>query len=401
VTIVGVGPREFMGTEPLAPDVWLRLTMRKQLRAGDPDFFQNRHAPWVFMIGRLPPGVTSFAAAERELTTIARGLAQAYPAPVRPMSAALGPATFFTIVPVIGQVIALVMAILGLVLLVACANVGNLVLARAMTRQREVALRLALGASRVRLIRQLLTECLLLAAGGAAVGLVLSYWALLILRSIGMTLLPFRWTTVIIDITPDLHVFAYTGVVAAITGVTFGLAPALQAARLDLVAGLRDEASALGLRWRQSRLRDALVVVQIAVCLMLLVAAGLLTRALARAQALDVGFDTHGVIAVDADLTQGAVPAKAVAEFVQRLADRARQLPGVRAVTLTTHVPLVTGAKFTEVRLEGQRGGTQPGEETLGSSYVSVSPDYFDTLKLPSSAAAAFPRRTARAPRRW
>ena len=381
VTIVGVGPREFMGTEPIAPDVWLPLTMRKQARAGDPDFYQ-RNTPWVFMIGRLPQGVTAVDAVEREMTTIARGLAQTWPTPIRPMTVTLKPATFFSINPVVGQVITLVMAILGMVLLVACANVGNLVLARAVTRQREVALRLALGASRYRLIRQLLTECLLLAAGGAAVGMLLSYWTLLILRSIGMTLLPFRWTTVIIDITPDLHVFAYTGLVAAFTGVIFGLAPALQAARLDLVAGLRDEATALGLRWRQSRLRDALVVVQIAVCLMLLVAAGLLTRALARAQGLDVGFETHGVVSVDADLTQAAVPAKAVAEFVQRLADRARQLPGVRSVSLTTHVPLLTAANFTELRLEGQAAGTQPGEETLGSQYLSVTPEYFDTLKL-------------------
>jgi macrolide transport system ATP-binding/permease protein len=378
-TVVGVGPRAFFGTEPLVPDLWVPLTMQREIAPGA-DLLHDREAGWVLVIGRLKADVRP-RTAESAMNVVARRLSAAYPGARRTAGVVFAPATFFTIDPGLRPLIALVAAIVGLVLLVACANVANLTLARATSRQREIAVRLALGASRRRLVRQLLTESVLIALLGGAAGLLLSFWTLRLLYPLGLSLLPFRWGTVILDLNPDLHVFMYTLLLAAATGVVFGLAPALQASHPNLSAAMHDEGAMLGLGWSRSRVRSGLVVVQIALSLMLLIGAGLLARGLQRAKVLDLGFHTDGVVFTDYDLQRHGYGPPAAAEFNRRLVEFAQRLPGVGAVSLTSHVPLTGGVTRTIVQVDGQE--PRAGDEPVWCTYTTVSPAYFEALSLP------------------
>ena len=378
-TVVGVGPSDFFGTEPFVPDLWVPVAMQPQIQPG-PDLLHDRDTGWLLVIGRLKPTVSA-SAAQAAMAVVARRLAAAYPGPRRIDGVAFAPATFFTIDPGLRPLIALVLTIVGLVLLVACANVANLTLARATARQREIAVRLALGASRWRLVRQLLTESVLIALLGGAVGLVLSYWTLRALYPIGVSLLPFRWGTVILDLTPDVRVFVYTLLLAGATAVAFGLMPALQASQPNLAAAMHDEGAMLGVGWSRSRLRNGLVIVQMALSLVLLVGAGLLARSVQRARALDLGFKTDGVVFSDYDLQRHGYAPDAAADFNRRLLDFARNLPGVTSASLTTHVPLTGGVRRTTVQID--RYEPRFGEEPLSCTYTIVLPNYFETLGMP------------------
>lgn len=241
-TIMGVSSKDLVGTEPIASDLWVPLSAQAAVEPG-PDLLSDRNAGWLLMAGRLNPGVAR-AAAQEALALLAHRLASEYPGPSRPIGVALAPGTFFTIDPGLKPVIGLVMGIVALVMLIACANVANLMLARAASRQRELAVRVAIGASRMRLLRMMLTETVLIGVLGGAVGPLLSGWTLRLLYPLGVSLLPFKAATIALDLSPDLSVFAYTLALAIAAGVGFG--PALQASASATASALHEDGTVLG-----------------------------------------------------------------------------------------------------------------------------------------------------------
>jgi len=292
------------------------------------------------------------------------------------------PATFFHAGPELRPLIALVLGIAGLVLVIACANIANLVLTRAAARQRDLSLRVALGASTWRLARHLLAESLLVSGAGALLGLLLCAWTVRVLYPVGVSMLPFRWAAVVLDLTPDLRVFAYTMSMAALAAAAFGLAPLLQSSTRALSAGLRDQAVLFGLRVRGPRIRRALVVVQIAVCLMLLTAAAVAIRSLQRSRTL---------VHTTADLARHGYTEASAADFNRRLVQWAAALPGVTDVALTTHVPLTGGVRRVRASVEGQH------LSDASCRYAGVSPGYFRTLGIRIIAGRDFSEHEASA----
>src|SRR6266508_4331964 len=309
-TVVGVTAREFIGTEPDTPQFWVPLMMRDQIfQAGSwhhKRWLTDRDADSFALTGRLKPGV-SRQQAQSEMNVIAEQLAQAYPAERnrKTQIKLAGGAAFVEInEELMPAVVPLVVAV-GLILLMACANVANLLLARAATRGSEIAVRLALGASRWRVIRQLLTESVLISALGGAAGLLMAIWTLDALYPLVMSRLPVPRALIesfALDLDPDYRIFGFALLASMIAGVAAGLAPALQASRPNLASALKDEGSTFGQHLSQSRLRNALVVIQVAVCLTLLVGAGLLVRNLQKVRTIDTGLETANVFTISAGL---------------------------------------------------------------------------------------------------
>jgi cell division protein FtsX len=227
--------------------------------------------------------------------------------------------------------------VVGAVLLIACANVANLQLSRAATRQKELAVRLAMGASRWRVVRQLLTESVLLALAGGALGVLFAYWgkdALLALR-------PWVGGELMLDLTLDLRVLGFTAAVSVITGILFGLAPALRASRVDLTPALKDNARSL-VGGSRSILTKSLIVAQVAMSLVLLIGAGLFVRTLRNLEAVDVGFNRENVLLFRLDPRLSGFSGSQIANLYQRITERIEAVPGVRSATLSRH-PLLSG----------------------------------------------------------
>ncbi len=270
----------------------------------------------------------------------------------------------------------------ALVLLIACANVANLMLARAARRQKEIATRLALGATRGRIIRQLLTESLLIALAGGALGLLLAWWALAVLYPLLLAGFPIPATfraSMAINLEPDYRVFGFALLMALLAGLTAGLAPAWQASRPNLTAAIKGEGSVFGEHLSQSRLRNALIVTQLAFSLVLLVSAGLLVRNLQKLQTIDTGFETARLFTAEVDL--GTARATQTEALRQQLETRLRTLPDVVSVSRTSHAPL-----------SGQSAGafvTLPSDSdaqnlpTMTVSCLRVSPSHLATLGVP------------------
>jgi predicted permease len=379
-TIVGVGPRRFVGTEPLAPDVWLPLSAQPILRGHDA--LNDRNEAWLLVLGRLRAGAPR-GSAEQEVSVVAARLSASFPAADRATRATIAPGAFFPLEREVAPIIALVMAMIGLVLIIACANIANLSLARAAAMRKQVAVRLALGAGRWRIMRYQITESAIVALLGGAAALLVSAWTLRLLYPIGMSLLPQSWASVVLDLTPDVRVFLYTLLLSLAAAVTFGLAPALHASSPQIASALREDGTMLGTRVTRSTIRDGLVILQIAVCLMLLAAAALTARAMQRTHALDLGFRTSGVVYTRADLRRYGYTPAAAADFYRRLGDRAQALPGVTAAAWTTHVPLTGGVRRAPVRPEGHDLDTV-------TNYTEVSPGYFEALGVPMLEGRAF-----------
>jgi predicted permease len=263
----------------------------------------------------------------------------------------------------------------GLVLLIACANVANLLLARAAARQKEIAIRLSAGASRGRLVRQLLTESILISLTGGALGSVIAFWTFDALYHIVMSNLPSGFEPLALNLSPDLRVLGYAIGISAITGLAFGLVPALQATRPDLVSALKEEGAGFaGAHMSRGWLRNALVAAQVSVCLVLLVAAGLLARGLQSAQTLDPGFSTDGVVATSFDLEQQGYDDTRAAQFHRRLIERVSAMPGVDAASQSVVVPLAGSTYGTVVELDGIQQQIK---------FNNVSPAFFSLLGIP------------------
>ena len=400
-TVIGVAAREFIGTEPDAPQFWVPLMMRDQThQAGSWNhkrWLTERNADSFALIGRLRPGV-SRRQAQAEMNVIAEQLARSYPERNRKMGVSLsGGATFVEINGELTPLVAPLVFAVGLILLVACANVANLLLARAATRNSEIAVRLALGASRWRIIRQLLTESVLLSALGGAAGLLLTIWTLDALYPVVMSRLPIPRAMIesfALNLDPDYRIFGFALLASLVAGIAAGLAPALQASRPNLTPALKDEGSTLGQHLSQSRLRNALVVTQVAVCLTLLIAAGLLVRNLQRAQTIDTGLETANVFTISSGLQTSQKDAVREAELRRQLAARLRSLPGVKAVSRAERQPLTGRPNLTRVTLPGQ---ARRDDQPLQANYNLVSPEYFVTLGIRLTRGRFFTEQEMRA----
>jgi putative ABC transport system permease protein len=384
-TIIGVTAKEFIGTTPSAPACWIPLMMRDAVipagKWNQQRWLTERDANTFLMIGRLQPGVTP-AQARAELNIITTQLAAQYPDKRRKVGVTVKNSPGFISLATEDWPPLLILPVsVALALLIACANVANLWLARASQRQKEIGVRLALGASRWRVIRQLLAESVLVAAMGGLAGLSLTLWLLKALYPVVLASLPIpamMRDSIFLNLAPDYRVFGFTLLMALLAGLAAGLAPALQASRPDLNATLKDEGSTFGLHLSQSRLRNGLIVAQMAVSLTLLVSAGLLARSLLKLQTVDTGIQVRNLFSVVADLSEPN-PQRQV-ELRRQLADRLRALPAVQSVSQALRQPLSGAAAVTPITLDEQ---AYDPDRPLSAKYNFVSPTHLTTLGIP------------------
>jgi predicted permease len=375
-SIVGVMPPDFVGTEPLVPDLWVPISMQARVNPGV-DLLHSPEEPWLLMLGRMRPGSTR-ASAEQQLSAIVRDGSRSRPSESQPSSISLRRASFFTVDRDPAEVAGLLMIATILLLVVASANVANLMLARAISRQREMAVRLALGASLPRLVRLLFAEGAWVAGLAGGLALLLSSWALSILYTVAVPRSPFELGAVLFDLSPDWRVFAATSMLCGLVAILVGLVPALQARRVQVIEALHGAVSMFGARVSQSRARAILVNAQVAISVALIISAGLLSRAALRAEGLDVGFSSRNVLTTDYDLRRYPFPPARSAAFVRTMVDRARTLQGVVSATTGSHVALTGGLRITRVWTP------EKGEDTARPTrYVFVGTDYFRTLAIP------------------
>lgn len=363
-TVVGVAAPDFRGTEMTVPDVWLPLTAQEGIMA-EGNFTSRPNLSWLSVIGRLKDNASA-KQVQAQMQLVASQLDLEYPG--RKTIVDVMPGSYLNSPEVRSQgapIAMLVMAAVGLVLLIVCANVSNLMLARGSARRKEIAVRLALGASRWRLIRLLMTESLLLAVLGGIAGLFLS----LVLPPILISLVP--EVGLDIDLKPNVTVYLYMFAVSLLTGLVFGLAPAIQSTKPDLTVALRS-----GNRTRVSRphLRNLLVVGQVAVSLVLLIGAGLLVRTLQRAQSSDVGFDSKNLIVLSMDLSALGYDESRVATLRAQLAERLQALPEVKEMSSAEIMPFA-GRRDDAIDIDGEGAG-------ISVNSNRVSPEYFETLGI-------------------
>jgi predicted permease len=380
-TVVGIAPEGFKGTNAIfAPALWVPTMTHPQLATGFlKENMEARRALIFGMTGRLKPGVT-LVEAETRLKAIAGQLAREYPDDNGGRSVALLPLSQATINPGFREnmtrAASLLLTVVGLVLLIACANVANLLLARASARQREVAVRLSLGASRGRLVRQLLTEGLLLALVACVLGLLIAYWAQGVLwsqRPPGLALDA-------IDLTPNLRVLGFTLAVSLVTAIVFGLAPALSASRPDIVGELKQRGGPAVGGNRPLNLRSLLVAGQVALALVALVAAGLFVKSLGNAQRIDPGFDHEKLAVLTIDLGAQGYGEQQARDFQRRMLERAAALPGVERATLASGVPLFQGGFMRTVFPEGVDSSDRKNGKLVQLN--TVEPGYFETMGI-------------------
>jgi predicted permease len=388
-TVIGIMPKEFKGTNAIgAPALWVPYMTYPQTTSG---FFResidSRRALVFNMTGRLKSGVT-LKQAEANLKTIGTQLAREYPNDNQGRNVTLIPLAQATVNPGFRNNIVmaggLLMTIVGLVLLIACANVANLLLARASVRQKEIAVRLSLGASRSRLIMQLLTEGTLLALLGGAVGLLLAYWAQDLLWSFRP---PFLQADAI-DLHPDLRVLLFTIGISLVTGVIFGLAPAIQASRPDLVVELKERSGAPAGSNRIFSLRNCLVAAQVALSLIALIGAGLFLRSMQNAQRTNPGFDADHLASISFDLGAQGYTEERGRQFQRTVLERAASVPGVSGATLAGSVPLFNGGFARTVFLEGQDTTDRRSGKLVQIDVVG--PKFLETFGIPLMRGRAF-----------
>lgn len=377
-TIIGVTPPGFRGLNVMGgPEVWVPLAMHGRVLQGFmAENYDDRRALIWDVVARLKPGVT-FDQAVADVRRIGSQLEKEYPEPNGSRNAALLPVTQAMINPNIRRVFVLagglMMTVVGLVLLIACANVANLLLARASARRKEIAIRLSLGAGRGRLIRQLLTESVLLSLLGGAGGLLIAFWS----RDLLVALRPVQFMQDAPDLPLDAGVLGYTLLIAVGTGLLFGLAPALQTSRPDLAVELKDKASQPAGRRRVS-LRGALVVAQVALSLLSLIGAGLFLRSLSNTERVDPGFETKNLLVMAFDVGARGYDRPRAEEFYRRVVAGVAALPGIESATLAANLPIAGGGFSRTVFPEGH----EPAAGSTGTFVMTntIMPGYFGTL---------------------
>ncbi|HWO01955.1 MAG TPA: ABC transporter permease, partial [Blastocatellia bacterium] len=373
-TIIGVAPRGFFGTEVVSsPDLWFSVAMQEQLETGS-KWLNDRGVENLFIQGRLKPGI-GMAQAQTGINAIALELEREYPDVNEGKRITLSPPGLIGNAmrgPVMGFA-GLLMVVVGLVLLLACTNLANLLLARAADRRREIAVRLSLGASRARLIRQLLTESLLLACCGGALGLLLAFRLVALVAAFKSPI----DVPVTFDPHMDYRVFIFTLLISLATGVLFGLLPAWQATKTDLVPALKDEFSFGG--YSRSWLKNSLIVFQIALSLVLLIGGGLMMRALKNAQTISLGFTPERAAEVSFDLRLQGYDEDRGREFQKRLLERVQGLPGVQFAGLADMAPVDLHFSRERVYLEGQV--PQRVANVPVAMFNRASPGYFQAME--------------------
>jgi predicted permease len=374
-TVVGVAPPGFSGTEPINLSFWAPVMMHAAIEPGR-DYSTTENLSWLALLGRLRPGV-NMEQVRSDLAVIAGRIDQQYPN--RTTSLRIEPATFMSRPEereVFLPIAAVTLVAFGLVLLIACANVANLLLARSSERQKEMALRLSIGATPRRLIQQLLTESLLLSLTGGVLGSLLAFWSFAGITHFAISHLPPGFPPVALNVAPDARVLAYALVLTLLTGIAFGLIPALQSNRPDLNTALKNDSASLAGSGKSNRfLRDALVAAQAAVCMILLLAAGLLLRGLHRAQTADPGFETKNITSAFLNLRlQGYTQDQSVV-LMQHFREQVAALPGVTATAQAECAPLSND--------HSEGGFTTPGhDEKIQVEYNHVTPEYFSLLNI-------------------
>jgi putative ABC transport system permease protein len=387
VTVIGVVPEEFLGPYGIIElDAYAPIGMYG-ITSGNSSFFSDRRDTELRVLATLKPGLTA-KQAEAAVNVIARRLAKAFPEADQGESARVIPERLARPEPSVERYIPLVTAVfltmVGLVLLVACFNVANLLLARAAAREKEMTVRAALGAGRARLVRQMLTESILLALAGAAGGALIGNWVIRGLERLRPTGdFPLRLAFAF-----DWRVFSYVAAIALLAGIAAGLAPALRLSRANLNDTLREGGRGLIGHARRHRLRNGLVITQVAGSLIVLVAAGLFTRSLTNAESVELGYDPHNVLNLSLDPKLQSYDQPRAEAFFRELLSRAKAVPGVESASLAFSIPLGYYGDGTSVYAEGQ--ATPPDKRTPSAGYNCVSSDYFSTLRMKIFKGRAF-----------
>jgi putative ABC transport system permease protein len=391
--VIGVAPESFKGSKfGLSLDFWVPMMMAEELRR-DPGLLKERGSHWMNVVGRLKPGV-SLSQASAEMSAVAERLNQAYPNN-RAASTSVVVQTeidgrWDEAATVMKSGAAIAMVIVGFILLIACANVANLLLARAASRRKEIGVRLALGASRGRLIRQLLTESLLLAVLGGGFGLLLGYWITGLMQGF-IPVLPYNMVNDFFLL--DGRALLFTLVVSLATGLIFGVAPAWHASNPEIVPVLKGDTNAgQDGKKRRLTLRNSLVVTQMALSLVVLVCGGLFIKSFRNAQAMDPGFAAKGVLLISTNPELVGYDEESTKNFFKRLVERAGGLPGVQAASVARLIPLGDNSSSSSPILkEGET--LAPGSAGRDIMNNVVSPGSFKTLQIPIIAGRDFDER--------
>lgn len=387
--IIGVAPPGFVGTFiAFSPDLFVPLVDRG-ITDGDEQWNQRGNRWLSEVVGRLKPGVTT-AQAAGELDRIGSWLGKSYPAEEdqRLLTYELqrpGPASVFG--GAVKEFLAGLMLLAGLILLAACANLGSLFAARAADRSREVALRLALGARRAHILRQLLTEAMLLSFAGGALGL---WGGVVLLRAIS-TWRPFPEFPLNLPLNPDAHVYALALLLAVLSGFLFGMVPVHQVLRTDpyQVVKIASAGPASTARWGKFRLRDVLLVFEIMVCAVLVTASIVAVRGLVRSMHTKLGIDPHNTLLVETDAQMAGYKVGQVSSLQRRIIDAVGTLPGVAQVGLVSSPPLKMGWDNVDV-FTAETTDLRPSNAVAEAVYFSVSPEYFQAAETALLAGRVF-----------
>jgi putative ABC transport system permease protein len=385
-TVVGVMPADFrypLQREPEA--IWSTLSPLNDTSDNAPPMVQHRGAHFLTCIARLKPGVT-LAQAQAAMDVIASSLSKQYPDTNKYMSVHLS-SEQERLTGAIRPALLVMMIAVGLVLLIACVNVANLLLARATTRGREIAIRTAMGAGRVRVVRQLLTESLLLAIFAGVLGTAFALWGSDVLVRLSPENLPR-----VGEIHIDGWALAFTASLSLLTGILFGLAPALQSTHSNIVEALKEGSLSTTAGRSRHGLRSSLVIVEMALALILLVSAGLLIRSLIRLQNVNPGFDPHNVMTASVDLPDAKYSDPKKAEFFRELSPLLNALPGVQSAAAVFPLPMSGDEIRTSFQIEGRPVAKSDEPHT---SVRIVTPKYFGTMRIPLLQGRDFTERDA------
>jgi predicted permease len=387
-TIVGVAPEGFYGTfVGWAMQFWVPASMEENFEAGGYKL-EDRGARWIEAYVRLKPSVTR-SQAQQEISAVAKRLENDYPATNRGRGMKLWPLwqTPFNNARTLRPTLEIMLAVVVFVLLIACANVGNLLLVRSFARRHEMTIRLAVGAGRGRLLRQLFTEGLILSAFGAAGGLLVAQWC----RHALVLLLPARGGVAMhLSGEIDWRVLALSAAVCLVTTLLLGLVPALQTSKLDVAVALKSDSAGVVGGGGRAWVRSGLVVIQVSLSFVLLVGAGLLLHSLQKIRTSSPGFSTHGVLFTVVDLRSAGYEAPRALSFQDELLDRVKALPGVESAAFARMTPLSYGSfSSTQIAIDGYQ---PPPEEQPTVEYNEVGPDYLATMGIPLVSGREFTR---------
>jgi predicted permease len=402
LTVIGIAPPQYTGMiRGLSSEIWIPMAMMPAVDRNGERMLTSRGNRWMILVGRLK-SETTLAQARARFDLLTRDMQAAHPEEwlsksesgrTRVSAITVLPESETRIHPAMYSAaygaFALVFVIVNLVLLIACINLAGMLLARAVTRRREMAVRLAIGASRFRIVRQLLTESVLLSIIAGAAGILLAVWFLNLIIS-AIPALP-EGIRVALDLRLDWHVVIYTIAFSTITGMLFGLVPALHSSKADVSTVLKDDSSLFTGFYRKSRARMALVVVQVAFSLLLLVGAGLVLRSLEKIRPTRLGFNTENMVVGLVRLDEAKYDRAGTQEFYRQLSERLTALPGVQAASLVSEIPLTfMGGTRSSIDIEGYHPGA--GED-MQIAAVLAGPRYFTNMRVPFMQGRDFEER--------